>query len=115
MTQDCIFCKIAAGDIPAKILYRDERAIAFYDIDPKAPSHVLLIPVQHVESLAATTTEHEPLLGHLLRLAPRVAALAGIDRSGYRTVVNTGRDAGMAVYHLHLHVLGGRPMAWPPG
>jgi histidine triad (HIT) family protein len=77
--------------------------------------HVLIIPMQHIESLAAATPADKPLLGHMLGLAPQIAALAGIDRSGYRTVVNTGRDAGMAVYHLHVHVLGGRRMAWPPG
>lgn len=115
MTQDCIFCKIAAGAIPAKIIYRDEHVVAFHDVNPQAPVHMLIIPIQHIESLAAVKTDDEPLLGHLLGLAPQMAALAGIDRGGYRTVLNTGRDAGMAVYHLHVHVLGGRHMAWPPG
>ena len=115
MSQDCIFCRIAAGDIPADIVYQDEQVTAFRDINPQAPVHVLIVPNEHIESLAAIGEGDAGLLGHLLSVAPQVAEKAGIARSGYRFVINTGQDAGMAVFHLHGHVLGGRRMAWPPG
>jgi histidine triad (HIT) family protein len=115
MTRDCVFCKIVAGTIPSQTLYRDEHVTAFHDVNPQAPVHVLIVPNQHVESLATAGPEDTTILGHILAIAPRIAAETGIANSGYRVVLNTGRDAGMAVYHLHAHVLGGRQMAWPPG
>ncbi len=115
MTQDCIFCKIAAGDIPASLVYQDEHVTAFHDINPQAPVHVLIIPNQHVESLAAVTGDDAATVGRLLTVAGNIAQLTGVAASGYRIVFNVGRDAGMAVYHLHAHLLGGRGLGWPPG
>jgi histidine triad (HIT) family protein len=113
--QDCIFCKIVAGEIPAQLVYEDEGAVAFRDINPQAPTHVLVIPRTHVASLAEAGEGHESLLGRLLLAAARVAREAGLAESGYRTVINSGAGAGQSVFHLHLHVLGGRPLKWPPG
>ncbi|MDQ3804447.1 MAG: histidine triad nucleotide-binding protein [Acidobacteriota bacterium] len=113
--QNCIFCKIAAGEIPAQLVYEDEAAVAFRDINPQAPAHVLVIPREHVASLAEAGEAQESLLGRLLLAAARVAREAGLVESGYRTVINTGAGAGQSVFHLHLHVLGGRPLSWPPG
>ena len=113
--QDCIFCKIVAGGIPAQVVHSDERAVAFRDINPQAPVHVLVIPREHVESLNDAGLADEGLLGHLLRVAARVANEQGVAESGFRTVVNTGAGAGQTVFHLHVHVLGGRPLTWPPG
>jgi histidine triad (HIT) family protein len=115
MEQDCLFCRIVAGEVPADIIYRDERAIAFRDINLQAPVHVLVIPHEHLESLDDASQKDEALLGHLLRIAARVANEEGLSESGYRTVVNTGAGVGQSIFHLHLHVLGGRPMSWPPG
>lgn len=115
MAQDCVFCKIVAGQIPAQTLYQDEHVTAFHDVNPQAPVHVLIVPNRHVESLATAGPEDATVLGHILAIAPRIAAETGIANNGYRIVFNTGRDAGMAVFHLHAHVLGGRRMAWPPG
>ncbi|MEZ4768725.1 MAG: histidine triad nucleotide-binding protein [Caldilineales bacterium] len=115
MTQDCIFCKIVAGEIPAGKLFEDEHVLAFNDINPQAPSHVLVIPKRHIESLATVTPEDSQLLGHLLTTASRLARDLGLAGPGYRLVFNVGQDGGMAVYHLHAHILGGRRMAWPPG
>lgn len=112
---DCIFCKIAAGEIPAKLVYQDEHVTAFHDINPQAPVHVLIIPNQHVESLAALTSDDAEAAGRLLTIAGHVAQAVGVAGSGYRVTFNVGRDAGMAVYHLHAHLMGGRHMAWPPG
>lgn len=109
---DCVFCRIAAGEIPATIVHQDERALAFRDLAPKAPLHVLVIPRTHVARLA--DLEDEALAGHLLAVARRVAAEAG-HADAYRVVVNSGSGAGQSVLHLHLHVLAGRPFAWPPG
>jgi histidine triad (HIT) family protein len=115
MTQDCLFCKIAAGEIPARLVYQDEHVTAFHDINPMAPVHVLIIPNQHVESLAAVTDDDAATVGHLLAMAGHIAQLTSVAASGYRVVFNVGRDAGMAVYHLHAHLLGGRGLGWPPG
>lgn len=115
MTTDCIFCKIVAGQIPAAKLYEDDQALAFHDINPQAPTHVLVIPKRHIESLAAVTPDDGALLGHLLTTAARLAREIGLAERGYRVVLNIGQDGGMAVYHLHAHILGGRRMAWPPG
>jgi histidine triad (HIT) family protein len=112
--SDCLFCKIAAGEIPAKLVYEDDRAIAFADINPQAPSHLLVIPRKHIDSLATVTAEDLPLVAHLHWVAVEVARKAGLDK-GFRVVINTGDDGGQTVGHLHLHVLGGRAMHWPPG
>jgi histidine triad (HIT) family protein len=111
----CLFCKIVAKQIPAKILFEDGDLLAFHDINPAAPTHVLIIPKQHLASLSDGQPEHTELLGKLVLAASRAAALTGIAQSGYRVVVNAGPDAGQSVFHMHIHVLGGRPMAWPPG
>ncbi|HEX8719600.1 MAG TPA: histidine triad nucleotide-binding protein [Pyrinomonadaceae bacterium] len=113
--EDCIFCKIVAGEIPAAKVYEDERAVAFRDINPQAPTHALVIPRRHVASLNDAAEGDESLLGHLLLVAARVAREAGHAEGGFRTVVNTGADAGQTVFHIHVHVLGGRRLKWPPG
>lgn len=113
--QDCIFCKIVAGEIPADIVFQDERVVAFRDINPQAPVHVLVIPREHIESLNDAAQADEAPLGHLLRVAARVANEQGVAESGYRTVINTGAGAGQSVFHIHVHLLGGRPLTWPPG
>ena len=113
--QTCLFCKIVAGAIPAAKIFEDERAIAFRDINPQAPTHALVIPRAHVASLNEAGEDDEALLGHLLLVAARVAREEGHADSGYRTVVNTGADAGQTVFHIHVHVLGGRTLTWPPG
>jgi histidine triad (HIT) family protein len=115
MEQDCLFCRIIAGEIPSDIVYQDERSLAFRDINPQAPVHVLVIPREHLESLDDASQRDEALLGHLLRVAARIANEQGLSESGYRTVINTGAGVGQSVFHLHLHVLGGRPVSWPPG
>lgn len=115
MPQDCIFCKIVAGEIPADKVYEDDQVLAFKDINPQAPVHVLVIPKRHVESLATAGEADADTLGHLLTVAAQVARETGVAESGYRVVLNTGRDGGMAVFHLHAHVLGGRRLDWPPG
>jgi histidine triad (HIT) family protein len=112
---DCLFCKIIAGEIPAAILQQDERCIVIRDINPQAPKHVLVIPREHLESLDDASQKDEGMLGHLLRVGARVANAEGLAESGYRTVINTGAGAGQSVFHLHVHVLGGRSMNWPPG
>jgi len=111
--SDCLFCKIAAGTIPARTVRSDERFMAFHDIDPKAPTHILVIPRTHVASLDAATDG--AMLGGLLLFAREVARAAGVAESGYRLVLNTNRQGGQAVGHLHVHVMGGRQMEWPPG
>ena len=115
MPQDCIFCKIAAGEIPAKKLLDEPDLVAFHDLNPKAPTHVLVIPREHIADLPAATPGHDSLLGRLLLAATRVATAAGVQQSGFRVVANVGPDAGQSVDHLHLHVLGGRSLGWPPG
>jgi histidine triad (HIT) family protein len=113
---DCLFCKVVAGEIPAKIVKRSGDAVAFRDIDPKAPTHVLVIPTRHVPAVRnASGGDDERLLGRLLTFAADVAAELGLDERGYRIVTNTGPDAGQSVDHLHFHVLGGRRLTWPPG
>ena len=113
--QDCLFCRIIAGEVPAEVIYQDERGIAMRDINPQAPVHLLVIPREHMESLDEASQKDEALLGHLLRIAARIANEQGLSESGYRTVVNTGAGVGQSIFHLHLHVLGGRSMQWPPG
>jgi histidine triad (HIT) family protein len=111
----CLFCKIVAKQIPAQILFEDDDVLAFHDINPGAPTHVLVIPKLHLAGLDAATAEHAALLGKLMLATQRAAALTGLQKGGYRVVTNSGPDAGQSVFHLHLHVLGGRPLAWPPG
>jgi histidine triad (HIT) family protein len=113
--QNCLFCKIVAGEVPAAKVFEDERAVVFRDINPQAPTHALVIPRKHVASLGEAGGDDEALLGHLLLVAARVAREAGHAEGGYRTVINTNADAGQTVFHLHVHVLGGRRLTWPPG
>jgi histidine triad (HIT) family protein len=111
----CIFCRIIAGEIPSKKVYEDERCIAICDLNPVAPTHVLVIPRQHIATMNDVAEADETLAGHLLRVGARVARQELIEEGGYRLVFNTNADAGQTVFHIHLHVLGGRPMQWPPG
>jgi histidine triad (HIT) family protein len=110
-----LFEKIAARQIPADIVYEDDQVFAFRDINPQAPVHVLLVPKRLIPRLGGATDADQALLGHLLLKAPEVARRAGIADTGYRLVINNGRDGGETVPHLHCHILGGRPLAWPPG
>jgi len=112
-TSSCLFCRIVRGEIPAKIVAETPECIAFRDIDPKAPTHVLVIPREHVASLDAATDP--ALLGKMALLAAEIARSEQLVERGYRTVMNTGADAGQTVWHIHLHLLGGRAMGWPPG
>ena len=112
---DCLFCKIARRQAPAQILLQNDTVTAFRDVHPQAPTHVLVIPNQHVGSAAEIGPGNGALLAAMITAANQVAAQEGVDESGYRLVFNVGPDAGMAVPHLHLHVLGGRRLAWPPG
>ncbi|HXJ23536.1 MAG TPA: histidine triad nucleotide-binding protein [Polyangia bacterium] len=113
--SDCLFCKIVGGEIPAAVTYRDDRSIAFKDIGPKAPLHELVIPIRHIASLADATPADVELFGHLMVVASQRAKESGLAPNGFRVVMNAGPDAGQSVHHVHLHVLGGRHMAWPPG
>jgi histidine triad (HIT) family protein len=113
--SDCLFCAIAAGDISTDRLHEDEHVVAFRDINPQAPTHVLVIPREHVASAAELTSDHDALWAHMLHVAQQLARSEGIDSSGFRIVTNIGHDGGQTVNHLHLHLLGGRPMHWPPG
>jgi histidine triad (HIT) family protein len=112
---DCLFCGIAAGDIPAEKVLVSDRTIAFRDISPQAPTHVLVIPREHYPDVASVASADSGLLDELIGQAHRVAVAEGIDGSGYRIVFNTGREGGQTVAHAHAHLLGGRPMKWPPG
>jgi len=112
---DCLFCKIARREVPATLVYEDERVVAFQDLNPQAPTHILLIPKRHIATLNDLSTEDDQLVGELVRRAGAIAAERGLSAGGYRTVFNTNRDAGQTVFHIHLHLLGGRAMTWPPG
>ena len=112
---DCLFCKIADGSIEAAKVYEDDAFVAFKDINPKAPTHVLLIPREHIESLNDAAPAHGELLGRMLVVAAQIAREAGVADSGWRLVANSGPDSGQEVPHLHLHILGGRELGWPPG
>jgi histidine triad (HIT) family protein len=114
MSEKTIFKRIIDREIPADIVYEDEHCLAFRDIKPQAPTHVLLIPKKEIPSLNDLTPEDHAVVGHLVMVLPKLAAQMGLDR-GYRTVINCGPDAGQDVYHLHFHLLGGRPLNWPPG
>jgi histidine triad (HIT) family protein len=115
MSSSCLFCRIAAGEIPATKVYEDDRIIAFTDINPQAPMHVLVVPREHIATLNDLDPAHDGLVGALVRRGAAIAAERGYAASGYRTVFNCNADAGQAVFHIHLHVLGGRTLAWPPG
>ena len=110
-----IFAKIIKGEIPAKKVYEDDRVLAFDDVAPQAPVHVLIVPKDPLVNLNDVDERHEALLGHIMVVAKKVADLKGITNAGYRVVMNTGAEAGQSVFHMHLHVLGGRPFSWPPG
>jgi len=112
---NCLFCKIVQKEVPAKVVFEDERTLVFEDINPKAPTHLLVIPKKHLESIETASNEDVLGLGHLFLVARNLARKRGHDQSGYRTVINTGPDAGQSVFHIHIHLLGGRVMAWPPG
>ena len=111
----CLFCKIVAREIPGSIVYEDDRILAFNDINPQAPTHVLLVPKRHIASLNDLQPGDDQILGELVRRAAAIAKERGISADGFRTVFNTNSDAGQTVFHIHLHLLGGRGMAWPPG
>ncbi len=113
--SNCLFCRIVSGEIPSKMVYQDEQCMAFDDVNPQAPVHVLVIPRAHVESLQGFQTSETNLMGALLQGCREVAQLKGVSDSGYRVVANTGSSAGQTVFHMHFHVLGGRSFAWPPG
>ena len=111
---DCLFCRIVAGEIPSKKVFEDEHTFAFEDIDPKAPTHVLVVPKKHIRGLKEASAEEAEIIGHCHLAAAQVARQRGIE-NGYRTVLNVGPGAGQSVFHLHVHLLGGRPLSWPPG
>ena len=115
MKKGCLFSRSPAKEISAKIVHEDDRAIAFEDINPQAPTHVLIVPRRHIAGLNDVAAEDAALLGHLQLVAAQIAHQRGIAESGYRTVLNTGRGAGQSIFHLHLHLLGGRGLRWPPG
>jgi histidine triad (HIT) family protein len=112
---ECLFCRIAAGQIPAAVIRQDERLVAFRDINPQAPTHVLVIPRKHIASLLALSEEDDAIIGYLVRKSGEIAREEGIAEPGYRLVANCGRQAGQSVDHVHLHLLGGRALRWPPG
>lgn len=113
--NDCIFCKIIKGDIQGNIVYRDEQATAFRDINPAAPTHILIVPNKHIDSVNMLIVDDEPLIGHLFTTAKAIAAQEGIAEGGYRLIMNTNADAGQTVFHIHLHLLGGARMKNPMG
>lgn len=112
---DCLFCRIAEGEIPASVVFQNERLVAFQDINPQAPLHVLVIPRRHISTVNDLTAADQDVLGELIARAAAIAQERGYSDSGYRVVLNCNRDAGQTVFHIHAHVLAGRPMAWPPG
>ena len=114
-TVDCLFCKIVAGRIPATLVHQDEDVVAFKDINAQAPLHLLVVPKRHIATLNDLTPDDDALVGSMFRVAAGLAKASGYDGRGYRTVFNTNRDAGQTVFHIHLHVLAGRPLSWPPG
>lgn len=115
MSNDCLFCKIVAGDIPSTVVHQTDKVLAFRDLTPQAPTHVLIIPKEHHADAAAMATADAELGSQMLAAAGEVAKIDGLDSTGYRLVFNTGKDANQTVFHAHLHVLGGRAMEWPPG
>jgi histidine triad (HIT) family protein len=115
MTDSCVFCKIVSGEAKATIIYRDEQVTAFRDVHPVAPTHILIVPNKHIESVNTLESEDEPLIGHLFTVAGRLANEEGISKGGYRLTTNTGVDGGQSVLHLHLHLIGGQRMRYPMG
>ncbi len=115
ISEDCIFCRIIQRQMPAKIIYDDDTTLAFEDIHPQAPVHFLVVPRKHLASLTETGAEEEALIGHLFAVSAKLASERGLDSGGYRTVINNGERAGQTVFHLHVHVMGGRMFHWPPG
>ncbi|HUD71992.1 MAG TPA: histidine triad nucleotide-binding protein [Dongiaceae bacterium] len=113
--SDCLFCRIARKEIPARIAYEDDQVLAFEDIGPQAPTHTLVIPKRHIATLNDVGADDEPLLGHMVQVAARLARDKGLAASGFRLVANCMEGAGQSVFHLHLHLLGGRRFTWPPG
>ncbi len=113
--QDCIFCKIVKKEIQATLVHEDEISVAFRDINPKAPTHVLVIPKKHIRSVVEADEADNALLGHLIHVANGIAKKEGISEKGFRLVVNSGLESGQSIWHIHLHLLGGRKMSWPPG
>jgi histidine triad (HIT) family protein len=112
---DCLFCKIINGEIPSNKVYEDEKVYAFEDVNPVAPTHILIVPKDHIDSLDTVTDEHQQLLGYMLLVAKDIAREHNLNESGYRVVNNMGEEGGQTVNHLHLHLIGGRSMQWPPG
>ena len=113
--ENCLFCKIGTGEIPTEFVYEDDVCVAFKDINPQAPSHILIVPREHIESLDKARNKHQETLGYMLLIAAEIAREEGFADSGYRAVINTNGDSGQTVFHLHLHLLGGRPFVFPPG
>jgi histidine triad (HIT) family protein len=112
---ECLFCKIIDGELHASIVYQDDHVVAFNDINPQAPTHVLVVPRRHIPSLNDLTPDDDQIVGELVRRAAAIAKQRGISAAGFRTVFNTNREAGQTVFHIHLHLIGGRTMHWPPG
>ena len=115
MSDNCLFCKIIKREIPASIVYEDDRVLAFNDINPQAPTHVLVVPKKHIATLNDLAAGDDQIVGEVVRRAAAIAADRGISAGGFRTVFNTNKEAGQTVFHIHLHLLGGRGMTWPPG
>ena len=115
MAQECLFCEIVAGEMKADVVHSSDNVVAFRDINPQAPTHILIVPKEHIESARAIRDKHGELLAEITITAAHLAKADGIDRSGWRLVTNVGPDAGQSVHHLHYHLLGGRTMGWPPG
>lgn len=115
MLTDCLFCKFVSGELKTNIIYEDDLVIAFDDIDPKAPIHKLIIPKRHISRLSDLTPEDEQLIGHMTLVAKKLAKDSGVEESGYRVLMNCNEDGGQAVFHIHMHLLGGRSLTWPPG
>jgi len=112
--MDCLFCKIVEKEIPAQVIYEDDKVLAFNDINPQAPTHFLVIPRKHIATLNDISDEDRELVGHMVQVAGKIAAEQGFAADGYRTVFNCNPHGGQTVYHIHLHVLGGKPLGWPP-
>ncbi len=115
LDQNCIFCRIISKKIPARIVHEDEHAIAFEDLNPQAPVHTLIVPKEHIADIHSISSDQKETIGHLFFVAKMIASRKSLEKSGYRMVINNGRDAGQTVFHIHLHLLSGRAFAWPPG